>query len=144
MINYTIYDNGNGGKIYFNKDIFTSNSIYTIVYLKLFGGNIEQNTELKKEVDIDYSWWGNFKTQNKSTWINSNTERQLNGMTINQKNLVLLEDAIKEDLISLGKIDVEISVVSINRLSIKITIDQKNETKELELLWDDTKKEVII
>jgi hypothetical protein len=147
MINYSIYDDGNGGEIYIKESsIEYSKALYVAVYLRMFGGNVEgvTNRDNKtKEERLD--WWGNDIKGDGKSWVNSKSEKLLKSFTITQSNILLLEDAIKKDLDDLkkyGEIKVEIIHSKINQISIKINIIQ-GKNNQIQMVWENTLKEII-
>lgn len=145
MKNYSIYDDGNGGQLTVqSNNILTTDSLHTLAYLKLFGGNLEANTKPKSDViEIHSDWWGNDKEKQSSTWINSNTERVLRGIVLNSQSVEKIITAVKKDVESLtqfGTITVTVNIVSLNKVKIIIDTEQSD---NLSMIWDSTKNEVI-
>jgi len=145
MKNYTIYEDGNGGQLEVqSNDILTTDSLYTLAYLKMFGGNVEADTRPQSDViELHSDWWGNDKTKPSDMWINSKTERTLKGIELSSRSLETIKQAVKQDLDSLtqfGGIEVTINIVSLNR--VKITIDT-TQGDNLSMIWDNTRNEVI-
>ena len=148
MNNYSIYESGDGGQLFIqNNNIQKTSALYVAVYLKLFGGNVEASTtsnDLSGELRSD--WWGNDITQPSSTWINSETERVLKGISLTPAAIVEIEQAVLKDLEGLkefGDIEVGVNFPSLNRVNIKITIRQVSEDVEILVVWDNTKNEVV-
>jgi hypothetical protein len=141
MLNYSIYEDGNGGDLWVkNNRIQYTRALYVACYLRMFGGN---TTSQLPDGHIK-SWWGN-DINKPNEWVNSNTERVLLGMTITPRNTLLLEEAVKKDLKSLekyGTISVQILLPLLNRVTIRITIE-KSEKNSFDVVWDATSKEVI-
>jgi hypothetical protein len=148
IINKSIYESGNGGLYNIkNNDIQTSGGLGVIVYLKLFGGNVDASTVRNNEAgQIYFDWWGNNSQNNSDTWINSETERALRGCDTSFQSLNKIINAIKKDLKPLqeyGDIEVDVTYPEVNRVKIDIEIVQKSSTVEVSLVWDSTKNEVI-
>lgn len=145
MLNYSIYEDGNGGDLWIkNNRIQYTMALYVACYLRMFGGNVAQSTTSQLPDGYKKSWWGN-DINNTTEWVNSDTERLLLGMTITPRNTIILEEAVKKDLKSLekyGKISVQILLPSLNKVAIRITIEQtKKDT--FDMVWDNTKNEII-
>ena len=150
MINESIYEDGNGGQLLLqNNDIGQTESLATLAYLKMFGGNKASSTTKDNVVnELSTDWWGNYKTDPSDKWINSETERLLQGLALTSGSRIDLENAVKRDLKSLeqyGKIEVTVTFPRINTVKIDIVIiepSRKNSTR-LVLIWDATRKEMI-
>lgn len=144
-LNKSIYEDGNGGQLAFrNNDVMMTTSLSILAYLAMFSGNIKANTKpLSDVVELHYDWWGNNKSKPSSTWINSNTERTLTGITMNSQSLEKIKQAVKKDtqfLSEYGEVIITVIIVSLN--SVKITIET-NQDDNLTLIWDSTKNEII-
>src|SRR6056297_540341 len=99
MLNYLIYEDGNGGQLSLsNNDIQRSESLYMLAYLNMFGGNVEAST-VRNNPDgvLRQDWWGNDSELNSDTWINSETERTLRGIALNSANLEVIKQAVEKD-----------------------------------------------
>lgn len=148
MENYSIYGSGNGGKLYIHtNDIQKSGGLGVMVYLKLFGGNVEAST-VKENVlgEFRNDWWGNSIEPNSEKWINSQTERTLKGISLTPAAIVEIEEAIHKDLKLLekyGSINVDVTFPGSNRIKILITINQTSEESQIVVVWDNTMNEVI-
>lgn len=150
MINYTIYEDGNGGQLYWkNNDIQITKSLSTLAYIYMFGGNIESDTVRNNEIgNLRFDWWGNSIENNSSKWMNSETERTLRGIDLTVSSRIKIEQSVKQDLKRLekyGNVDVVVAITGLNKLEIQITITQPNNNKNEKLLivWDATKNEII-
>lgn len=144
-LNKSIYEDGNGGQLAFrNNDIMTTTSLSILAYLAMFSGNVEANTKpLSDVVELHYDWWGNDKSKQSDTWINSNTERILTGIALNSQSLEKIKQAIEKDtefLSQYGTVIITVIIVSLSR--VKITIET-NQDDNMSLIWDSTKNEII-
>jgi len=146
MINFSIVENGSGGRIETkNSNPVLHNSLITELYIALFGGQTEKVTngyyETKK---MEEGWFGN-SPANSSRWINSETENALIGKTITPSMISKLESAIGADLKKFekyGAIEYSVAIKSRNRIEISIKIEGNN--KEYKFVWDGTVNEVIL
>jgi hypothetical protein len=144
-----VIETGNGGDIVKNpKDLALVFGFENMVYMALFGGNVEQSTPLTREDgEQDFSWWGNklFFENDLSLQMNSETERALNNTALNSFGLKVIENAVKKDLNFMKEFaDVEISVSmeQVNRIAIEIKvtqIDAKGQQKFM-YVWDATNR----
>lgn len=150
MQNNSIFEDGNGGQLVLrNNEIVQTNSLATLAYLNMFGGNVDAETQKENEVgELRFDWWGNDSTQNSSTWINSRTERILRGIEISSSARFKILEAVKYDNKSLeqyGSLGFEVTFPSPNRVKIVITISEpaKKRNQSLSIIWDATRNEVI-
>jgi hypothetical protein len=149
----TIYETGSGGDIaIINNDIALSETLYQQAYLALFGGNVEADT-LGNELpgQLRYDWWGNSVLFNTAPFsqFNSQTERALMNNALNSTGRINIQRAAQADLAYLSTIavvTVAVTLLSVNKLQILINmIEPANQQNvQLQILWDNAKKEVII
>lgn len=149
----SIYENGSGGEILIqNGDLTLSESLLQLVYLALFGGNVEQSTEAGGVEGIEnLDWWGNslLFNQNQTKWFNSETERTLKNTALNSQGRRTIEQAVINDLNFLSNLtetSVEVSILSDKKVSINVGLRklQNQQDQNLQLLYDNAKDEVII
>jgi hypothetical protein len=149
MLNFTLYENGNGGQLILaNNEILHTRSLATLAYLKMFGGSVEANTVIDNpEASLRFDWWGNDPAQNSGSWINSNTERTLQGIPLNTANLFVIKKAVEKDVEILkkyGDVTVSVTYPEINQVKIVVTItEQPNEASSLAIIWDASRNEVV-
>lgn len=148
MQNISLYENGNGGAVEFKRNnIQLTNSLYTAIYIKLFGGNIGSSTELNRIAgEYTKGWWGNKVSDGKENWINSETERTLRGIDTTPRSLQKIKNSAEKDLESLSKfgdITVEVSMPQLNRVSINIQVKEIIGESSITFTWDSMRKEVI-
>jgi phage gp46-like protein len=130
MYGKLIIENGNGGSIVLNGGkIETTASVWTDVYIALFGGNVgeQTTTKVKKE---NNDWWGNDRLAGSYSWTNSQTETMLRGMTLTIPNKAKLKTTIETDLKKLkdlGNFNVDVNYTGLNR--VEIIIKTQNEAK---------------
>jgi len=150
MINNSIFEDGNGGQLVLrNNEIVQTKSVATLAYLLMFGGNVAADT--KKENargELKFDWWGNDPTEPKANWINSKTERTLKGSELSSSSRYVIENAVKEDVKPLekyGKVTVNVSFISINKIKIVISISEPDKINDqsLTLVWNATRSEII-
>ena len=148
-----LFETGDGGDILIsNNDIGLAETLFQQCYLLMFGGNYEASTtgnEIEGEERSD--WWGNslFFPDNLSKQFNSETERLLDNVVLNTAGRIDIERAVKNDLKSLKKLanfDIKVIILNTNRIAIKIALIQPSnlEDKELQFIWDNAAKELII
>lgn len=147
-----LYETGNGGDIKITKnDIELCDWILQIVYICLFGGNVEKSTkgnELINEVRFD--WWANslLFSEDKEKQFNSETEKTLNEVSLNSAGRITIKRAVEKDLEQLKNIAnffVEISLSQVNRVEIIIRATQPLQTQDttFSFIWDTINNSII-
>lgn len=150
MLNRTLYDNGNGGY----NDVKSGNysqttTLGTLVYLALFRGNREGSTVRQTaRGQYHYDYWGNDKDLNSSTWVNSETQRTLEGIVLNAKSVETIKRSVVKDtkhLKKYGNVDVFVSIPLRDRVEIRVTITEPSNqnNNELSIIWDASRNEII-
>lgn len=147
-----IEETGNGGDYVKNpKDISIIGGFQNMVFLGLFGGNVEASTPNERlQGEQDFSWWGNsvlFK-DNPDIQFNSITERRLIEVACNSAGRVKIEEGVKKDLAfmkAFAEVKVAVSIVSDDRLAIGIKLTRLDNLQEREFIyiWDATNLELI-
>ena len=150
MLNRSVFENGDGGNYLLrNYEIIQTESIVTLAYLLMFGGNVAEVTKKENNTgELRTDWWGNNPTDNSSKWINSRTEKTLRGAALTNQFKFEIEQAVKDDLKSLseyGTVTVEVTYPSLNRIQITVTIAEPSvkSSNRLIIAWDATKNEII-
>lgn len=128
-----IIETGNGGDIQQNgNDLAIVNGVENMIYLAMFGGNVEASTTAVITQSQSFDFWGNtvFASNYPSQQFNSETERTINSVPLTSSGRVLIENAIKKDLSFFSelnaKVEVTVTIVATDKISVKIktTIDQ--------------------
>lgn len=126
--------NGNGGDLQqLGNDLAIVYGQENQVYLALFGGDIEGNTN----TIIGSGWWGNTLLYGNDTskQFNSNTERVLNTTALNSGGLVKIQNAVKSDLAYLkAKIAVTVTIPSVNMVKIEIRVVYPDGSRRLSII----------
>lgn len=149
----SIYESGDGGELLIlNNDLALQESLYSQVYLALFGGNVEQDTKrnfLPTEQRNDY--WANalLWSEETSKQFNSQTERTLETLVLNSAGRLSLIRVIESDLSYLSElltysVDVEFPKLNNIRIIVKFTPKTAQEDKVLQMVYDNAKNELII
>lgn len=148
-----LFSYGNGGDMaIIGDDLNTSETLYQVIYISLFGGNIEAST-IGNELSTDerFDFWGNelFFSDKKEKQFNSETQRTLNEVVLNSDGRLKIKQSVENDLFFLKNIvnfEVNVYINSSVRVSIEIKLtDLANRISKLyQLTWDNAKKEVII
>jgi phage gp46-like protein len=150
MSDLKMIETGSGGDLVLNGNDFESVSGFqNMIYLALFGGNIEENTKTFEIGEERSDYWGNelLYLQEPKVQFNSDTERLLKNVALNSSSVLIVEETIKSDLAFMNDfatISVDTLIRSIDRIEIKIKIDQPDslESPIFTYIWDITKQEL--
>jgi phage gp46-like protein len=148
-----LHESGNGGEMaIISNDLLIGESLFQQVYLALFGGNIEAVTrgdELITEERFDY--WANplFFSEIPSKQFNSITEKTINSVALNSQGRLSIINAINEDLSYLTELlnySIDVQIFEVNKIRIIINFTPKNnqQSRVLQLVYDNAKNELII
>ena len=148
-----VFESGSGGELaLLSGDLVLVESLYQSIYLALFGGNVEASTignEIPSEERSDY-WANTLIFQNRpSKQYNSETERTLSSTPLNSSGRLKIEASVKQDLQFLSDIveaDFDVSILAENKVEISVTMRSisNQADKQIQFIWDNAKKEVII
>jgi phage gp46-like protein len=144
-------ESGNGGDlIKTQKDLSVIYGLQNMVYLALFGGNVEASTpnkRLKNEQAFD--WWGNSLILNNdlSIQFNSLTERKLTEIALTSEGRIDLERTVIKDLDFMrqfAEVSVSVTIPDNDKVRIAVKLKQPDnlEAKEFIYIWDGTKSEL--
>jgi hypothetical protein len=138
IFDVALIETNNGGDVNIKgNDLAVISSVENMIYLALFGGNVEESTK-PRQVNLEsFDWWGNtlLMSGTPSQQFNSETERTLRDRgALTSKGRTIIESAVKEDLkffAELGiKIRVEVSIVSDDYIKIEIwAVQKKNDER---------------
>lgn len=124
-----IIETGNGGDfVNLGNDLEVIDTIYTMVYLSLFGGNVEESTIEGFVNPQSFDYWANklMFGDDPSQQFNSETERTLNKTPLNTAAIDKITDAVITDLKylkKLFKITVKVFLPYINQVKIEIIFE---------------------
>ena len=132
-------------------DLTIINGFQNMIYLALFGGNIEESTKVYEPTEQRLDWWSNntFDFDNKAVQMNSRLERELNRIVLNSSGRSKIEQIVNQDLKfmkAFAKVDVTVAITDVDRLEILIKVKEptKLNANEYVFLWDSTNKEITI
>lgn len=145
-----VVETKNGGDLVFKqRDLSVIFGFQNMVYLAMFGGNVEASTpQTRIESEQAFDWFGNsFFPNEDSVQMNSNTERVLGQVALNSFGRSLIEKAIKKDLDfmkSFASVTVSVVIASSNRAEISIKIIRLDNQTERQFIyiWDATNSEL--
>lgn len=150
--NISLFETNQCGDYEFiGNDIQVTGSIWTMVYVALFGGNRyghSQDTVIDGELNYDY--WANklFYPNNPDQQVNSRLEKLLSSIALVSGNLTRIERVALEDLQYLsyiGKITVDASIIDNDSLKLNILFLEGTEViADAEIIWSQTKDESVI
>lgn len=147
-----IEEHGNGGELVkTSKDLTVIEGFENMVYLAMFGGNVEQSTPVNRPENVQmFDWWANdlFFKNNPSLQFNSITERTLNEVALNSAGRILIEEAVLSDLefmTEFAEVSAQVNIKDHDRVEIKVFIGEPNniQGKKFEYIWDATRQSLI-
>ena len=150
MSDLKLIETFDGGDLVLNgNDLQVIDGFQNMIYLALFGGNIEQSTKQYNENEERFDYWANSLLMLDSPDIqyNSETERTLNEVALNSRGRLLIEQSVKKDLEFMqdfGNIDVNVSIIQSDRVKINVIIKEPNElnSNEFNYIWGATENEL--
>lgn len=147
-----LIETGDGGNLVKNpNDISVIYGFENMIYLALFGGNVEQDTPTTRNANEQaFDFWGNnlLMPNNSSIQFNSQTERVLNNTGLNSNGARFIEQAVKNDLAFLNDfatVTINVTIVFVDTIEISILMQQPGSLQKQEFIyiWDATKKELL-
>ena len=150
MSDLKLIETFDGGDLVLNgNDLQVIDGFQNMIYLALFGGNIEQSTKEFDEDEERFDYWANdlLMLDSPDIQYNSETERTLNEVTLNSRGRLLIEQSVKKDLEFMqdfGNIEVNVSIVQNDRVKINVIIKEPNElnSNEFNYIWGATENEL--
>ena len=147
-----IIETGNGGDIQQKgNDLAIVNGVENMIYLAMFGGNVEASTTAVITQSQSFDFWGNtvFASNSPSQQFNSETERTIRTIALNSSGRLALIQAVEQDLNylkSVADITIEVEIIGSSQTRIIVTFSEKTnqQDKLLQLVYDNAKGEVII
>lgn len=146
MVDLKIIENFNGGDVvYIGGDFRLTHSFDTMVYLALFGGNIEVKNggQFNGQEEQNVDWWGNtlLMQETPSTKYVSLTEKTLSSVAMTSSSLEKIKRAVIEDLNFMSQfanISVSVSIIGVDRYIIYIRIERplNLESQEFTYIWN--------
>lgn len=147
-----LFESGSGGELsLLNNDLELSESLFQVIYISLFGGNLEASTK-GNEVDGQerFDYWGNqlLFSEQPQKQFNSETERVLNTTVLNSSGRILIQQAVETDLNFLNQIaqtQIEVSILDENQLQILIRMQalSNQQTTTLTFVYNNASNEII-
>ena len=147
-----LFADSNGGNMdVLSNDLNTTESLYQVIYISLFGGNIEGSTlGNEPESDERFDFWGNslLFSEIKDKQFNSETQKTLSETVLNSSGRLKIKQSVENDLVFLKNIvnfEVSVFVESYSRVVIGVNVISlsNDENKLYQLVWDNARNEVI-
>lgn len=142
----------NGGDIVkTTKDFVVIYGLGNMVYLALFGGNVEANTPpFRVESEQNFDWWGNELLLNEDIGMqfNSDTERALITTPLTSAGRAQIQAAVARDLQHMkdfARVAVSVAIVATDvvRLGVRVEEPDNLEAREFVFIWDATRGELV-
>lgn len=153
MKDFSIYESGDGGELLIVDDDFNLTEVlFQLVYLALFGGNVESITlGNEKDGDLRNDWWANsllFKN-NAAKQMNSLTEKTLRTTALSSAGRIAIQNSVDQDLQFLRQIvdiSTEVAIKDNHRVEIYVRLNRYKgkEDVKLQFLWDNIQNTVIM
>ena len=153
MKDFSIYESGDGGELLIVDDDFNLTEVlFELVYLALFGGNVESITlGNEKDGDVRNDWWANsllFKN-NAAKQMNSLTEKTLRTTALSSAGRIAIQNSVDQDLQFLRQIvdiSTEVAIKDKHRVEIYVRLNRYKgkEDVKLQFLWDNIQNTVIM
>lgn len=150
MIDFVLYETFSGGSRFFynkRKDLQTTKSLFTYVYVLIFGGNYDSSTT-GNEVDRErrYDYWGNvaFHQNSPDLWLNSRFEKALDTIELSSVGRIKLEQALNDDLKRLkkyGELEASVQITGVNKITALIRL---KDVGKFTLTWQANLEEEIL
>lgn len=146
-----IIENGDGGELVKNtNDLSVIFGFENMVYLALFGGNVEASTPSSRlATEQAFDFWANnlLDPQDTSIQFNSETERTLNEVSLTSSGRVIIQRAVEDDLAFMkdfATVKVNVSLVGLDSVQISVTILQPDNLQKQEIIfiWNATDQEL--
>lgn len=147
-----LIESGNGGDLLLRgRDLLVYKGFENMIYLALFGGNVEANTGFRAEGEQAFDWWGNklFFAEKEGFYFNSDTERALQQVALNSAGRLFIERNVINDLAFLqqyAEVKVETRIISDDRLQIEIFLKELagNNQRRVVFIFDPATGDIVI
>ncbi len=151
-----LIETGSGGDLVkIGNDFAIQNSFGNMIYIALFGGNIEESTTKRVAGKQVFSYWANevLFFEEESTQLNSDTERTLRDVVLNSAGRISIQNAVEKDLKFMSEfatVTVTVVIEGVDRVNIKIKVSPlpestdviSNEYKTFIFIWDASTNEI--
>jgi len=150
MSDLKLVETFDGGDLVLNgNDLQVIDGFQNMIYLALFGGNVEQSTKQYNEDEERFDFWANslLTLDSPNIQYNSETERTLNEVSLNSRGRLLIEQSAKKDLEFMqdfSNITVSVTILASDKVGIKVILQEPNEleSNEFNYIWAATENEL--
>jgi|SRR5688500_5333998 len=142
----------NGGDIVkATKDFVVIYGLGNMVYLALFGGNVEANTPQRRVAsEQNFDWWGNELLMNEDQGLqfNSDTERALIHTPLTSSGRAQIQAAVARDLKHMkdfARIGISVAIIATDvvRIGVRVQEPDNLESRDFIFIWDATRGELV-
>lgn len=130
-----IVETGNGGELRLSgNDLSVQNGWGNMIYLAMFGGNIEGSTGEFAPTEIRNDFWGNdvLFPNDLSVQLNSETERTLKSVALGSDGRLKIQQAVQRDLRFMqdfADVTVEVTLQGVDKVNITIRVRELPKTR---------------
>lgn len=142
----------NGGDIVkATKDFVVIYGLGNMVYLALFGGNVEANTPQRRvSSEQNHDWWGNelLMNEDKGLQFNSDTERALITTPLTSAGRAQIQAAVARDLKHMkdfARVGISVAIIATDVVRIGVRVEEPDnlEARDFIFIWDATRGELV-
>lgn len=142
---------GDGGELVKTpKDLVVISGLGNMIYLALFGGNVEASTPTRRlPTEQAFDYWANslFSPDDPERQFNSLTERTLNSVALTSSGRVRIEQAVLKDLEfmkAFATVSASVSIPETDKVIIEVQLQEPDNLEEqaFTFIWDATKNEL--
>jgi|SRR5690242_1194247 len=137
-----VVETGNGGDLVKKgKDLSVVLGLENMVYLGMFGGNVEGSTPTERDpAEQAFDYWGNslLWTDEPSLQMNSITESTLNQVALSSSGRLQIEQAVKTDLAFMSdfaNVSVSATIEGIDRIKLSVKVVKPDNLEETEFVY---------
>lgn len=148
-----VIESGNGGDLVKGtRDLIVISGLGNMVYLALFGGNVQASTPSRRlPTEQVFDWWGNslLFPNNPELQFNSLTERTLNNVALTSSGRVRIEQAVLLDLAFMkpfAEVTASVTIPETDKVEIAVQLREPDNLQEQEFtfIWDASRNELTV
>jgi hypothetical protein len=145
-------ENGDGGELIKKaNDLSVINGFQNMMYLGMFGGNVNQSTPSSRiSTEQNFDYWGNslLDPGDDSVQFNSQTERALKSIPLTSAGRVLIQQAVQNDLKFMEEfatVVIAVTIEATDKLAIGVRLIQPDnlEKQDFIFIWNSTRQELM-
>ena len=150
MADLKLVETFDGGDLVLNgNDLQIIDGFQNMIYLALFGGNVQQSTKQYNEDEERFDYWANsiLMLDSPNIQYNSETEKTISEVALNSRGRLLIQQAAKKDLEFMqefANLTVEVTILESEKVGIKVILKEPNEleSNEFNYIWTATENEL--